>query len=151
MTHAPRRGLGSPGRFSVRRPLGALLAFACVAAMTVSGPWLAQSRPVPGSPNIVVFLTDDQRWDSLSVMPALQAQLVRRGRLFTDAMVPTSLCCPSRATILSGRYAHHTTVCAGMVSPEASAIPIASTAVTLVPSRVSMLSAESASQITGRA
>jgi arylsulfatase A-like enzyme len=74
--------------------------------MTVSGPWLAQSHPVPASPNIVVFLTDDQRWDSLTVMPALQAQLVRRGRLYTDAMVPTSLCCPSRATILSGLYAH---------------------------------------------
>jgi N-acetylglucosamine-6-sulfatase len=98
------------GRFSVRRPLGALLAFACVATMTVSGPWLAQSRPVPGAPNIVVFLTDDQRWDSLRVMPALQAQLVRRGRLFTDAMVPTSLCCPSRATILTGLYAHDTGV-----------------------------------------
>lgn len=90
--------------------MGALLAFACVAAMTVSGPWLAQSRPAPGAPNIVVFLTDDQRWDSLGVMPALQAQLVRRGRLFTDAMVPTSLCCPSRATILTGLYAHDTGV-----------------------------------------
>ena len=99
-----------PGRFSVRRPLGALLAFACVAVMTVSGPWLAQSRPAPGSPNIVLFLTDDQRWDSLQVMPALQAELVRKGRLYSDAMVPTSLCCPSRATILTGLYAHDTGV-----------------------------------------
>ena len=110
MSHASRRAAGRPGRFSVRRPLGALLAFACIAAMTVTGPWLAQSRPAPGAPNIVVFLTDDQRWDSLGVMPALQAELVRRGRLFADAMVPTSLCCPSRATILTGLYAHDTGV-----------------------------------------
>jgi arylsulfatase A-like enzyme len=84
--------------------------FVAAAAATASGPWLAQSRPLPTAPDIVIFLTDDQRWDSLDGMPALQDELVDRGRLYEQAMVPTSLCCPSRATILSGRYAHSTGV-----------------------------------------
>lgn len=104
------RGGRGGGRRRGRRALSALLVFAAVAAVTVSGPWLAQSRPLPGAPDIVVFLTDDQRWDSLDGMPALQDELVDRGRLYDRAMVPTSLCCPSRATILSGRYAHSTGV-----------------------------------------
>ena len=104
------RGGRGGGRRRGRRALSALLVLAAVSAMTVSGPWLAQSRPLPTAPDIVVFLTDDQRWDSLDGMPALQEELVDRGRLYEQAMVPTSLCCPSRATILSGRYAHSTGV-----------------------------------------
>ena len=57
-------------------------------------------------PNIVVVLTDDQRRDSMRYMPNVQRLLVDQGTRYTQAMVPTSLCCPSRATILSGRYAH---------------------------------------------
>ena len=61
-------------------------------------------------PNIVVILTDDQRRDSLTYMPAVQRLLVDQGTRYTNAMVPTSLCCPSRATILTGLYAHSTKV-----------------------------------------
>jgi N-acetylglucosamine-6-sulfatase len=61
-------------------------------------------------PNIVVILTDDQRRETLTYMPAVQRLLVDRGTRYTQAMVPTSLCCPSRATILTGRYAHSTKV-----------------------------------------
>src|SRR5918994_8003199 len=104
------RGARGGGRRPGPRVLSAVLVFAAAAAATVSGPWLAQSRPLPTAPDIVVFLTDDQRWDSLDGMPVLQDQLVDRGRLYEQAMVPTSLCCPSRATILSGRYAHSTGV-----------------------------------------
>lgn len=63
-------------------------------------------------PNIVFVLTDDQRWDQLSVMghPFLKTphidRLAREGALFTNAFVTTSLCSPSRASFLSGLYAH---------------------------------------------
>ena len=57
-------------------------------------------------PNVVVILTDDQRRDTMRYMPAVQRLLVDQGRRYTRAMVPTSLCCPSRATVLTGRYAH---------------------------------------------
>lgn len=59
----------------------------------------------PGErPNIVVILADDQRWDTLWAMPLLQETLVRFGVTFTNAFVSTPLCCPSRASFLSGGY-----------------------------------------------
>jgi len=61
-------------------------------------------------PNIVVILTDDQRWDTLWSMPNVQRLLVHHGVTFTNSFVSDSLCCPSRATILTGNYAHTTGV-----------------------------------------
>ncbi|HNT89080.1 MAG TPA: sulfatase [Candidatus Hydrogenedentes bacterium] len=64
-----------------------------------------------GGRNIVFILTDDQRFDALGMLnpyfetPALDA-LVQNGILFERAFVTTSLCSPSRASILSGQYAH---------------------------------------------
>ena len=59
-------------------------------------------------PNVVVILTDDQRRGTLAMMPEREKDLlVDRGtERYPRAMVPTSLCCPSRATILTGLYAH---------------------------------------------
>lgn len=74
---------------------------------------LTQPTPHPqrsDRPNVVLILTDDQRWDSLSVMPEVQRLLVRRGMTFRQAVVTNPLCCPSRATIFTGRYAHTTDV-----------------------------------------
>ena len=55
-------------------------------------------------PNIVLILTDDQRYDELQHMPTVKSQLIDRGVNFTRGFVSNSLCCPSRATILSGQY-----------------------------------------------
>jgi arylsulfatase A-like enzyme len=66
------------------------------------------SRDDRQRPNIVLIVTDDQRPETMRFMPALQRLLVERGTRYRKAMVPTSLCCPSRATILTGRYAHTT-------------------------------------------
>jgi arylsulfatase A-like enzyme len=61
-------------------------------------------------PNVVIVLTDDQRWDTLSAMPTVQSELVAKGVTFSNAFVVNPLCCPSRASILSGRYSHSTKV-----------------------------------------
>lgn len=67
-------------------------------------------------PNVVLILTDDQRWDTVDathglggnrVMPMLTSELVNSGITFTNGEVTTSLCCPSRASILTGMYAHN--------------------------------------------
>lgn len=70
-----------------------------------SGKPLRDAKP-PRRPNIVLILTDDQRADAISLMPFLQRELVQRGVVFANAVVSTPLCCPSRATLLTGRYAH---------------------------------------------
>jgi N-acetylglucosamine-6-sulfatase len=55
-------------------------------------------------------VTDDQRVGTLRWMPNVWKHIVQKGRRYPNAMVPTSLCCPSRASILTGLYAHSTTV-----------------------------------------
>ena len=66
--------------------------------------------PSSSPPNIVLVLTDDQRTGSMKRMPAVWSLIRRRGVRYPNAMAPTSLCCPSRASILTGLYAHHTRV-----------------------------------------
>ena len=58
-------------------------------------------------PNIVVLMTDDQTLDSMSVMPQTQKLLGEKGTTFTRSFVNYSLCCPSRATLYTGQYAHN--------------------------------------------
>jgi len=61
-------------------------------------------------PNIVLVVTDDERWDTIWAMPTVQSELVGKGTTFTNAFVENSLCCPSRASILTGRPSHSTGV-----------------------------------------
>lgn len=64
------------------------------------------NRPA-AKPNIVLVLADDQDAASLSVMDAVQRELVDEGTSFSNALVSLPQCCPSRATALSGQYAHN--------------------------------------------
>ena len=106
-------------RLSVRRP-GRLLAMAGVlVAVALAALAPAELGPVAGPvasatgaprPNVVLVVTDDQRADSLAGMRQVNALLAAHGVRFTNGMVPTNLCCPSRSTILTGLYAHHTRV-----------------------------------------
>jgi arylsulfatase A-like enzyme len=62
-------------------------------------------------PNIVVLLTDDQRWDQLgSWMPTVASDIAAKGVTFPNGFVINPLCCPSRATILTGQTSGHTGV-----------------------------------------
>jgi arylsulfatase A-like enzyme len=100
----------SSGTASHQR-LTAILAVLAIATSLggVRGPSTA-SAEASSRPNIVLILTDDQRWDSLWAMPAVQGNLVDRGVTFTNGFVVNSLCCPSRASILTGEYSHSTGV-----------------------------------------
>ena len=53
------------------------------------------------APNIVIVLTDDQRFDSLFSMRHVRGALAGKGLTFDRAFVSNSLCCPSRASILT--------------------------------------------------
>jgi N-acetylglucosamine-6-sulfatase len=61
----------------------------------------------PSRPNVVVIETDDQTLESLRIMPNVQNLLAARGVTFDSSFVSYSLCCPSRATFLTGQYAHN--------------------------------------------
>lgn len=58
-------------------------------------------------PNIILILTDDQRWDTLQYMSTVQNELIANGVEFTNAFASNPQCCPSRASILTGLYAHN--------------------------------------------
>ncbi len=67
--------------------------------------------------NVLVVLTDDQSYDSIPrsvpVMPYLQGRLSDprdHWLTFSNGFVNTPLCCPTRASMLRGAYAHHTGV-----------------------------------------
>lgn len=68
------------------------------------------ARAAPKHPNIVFILTHDMMLADVVVMPATRRLIGRGGVTFTNAFIDVSLCCPSRATILTGRYAQNTKV-----------------------------------------
>jgi N-acetylglucosamine-6-sulfatase len=67
------------------------------------------ARPGPRRPNIVFVLTDDLSENLVRYMPHV-LQMQRSGISFSNYFVSDSLCCPSRASILTGRYPHDTRV-----------------------------------------
>ncbi len=84
-------------------------------ALTCAAFWpFAAAADQPGTqrPNVVFVLTDDQRSSALSCMghPHLKTphidRLAAEGALFKNHFCTTSLCSPSRASILGGLYAH---------------------------------------------
>jgi arylsulfatase A-like enzyme len=58
-------------------------------------------------PNVLVFITDDQRADSMEAMPLTSKWFKEEGRWYPNAFSLTPVCCPSRASIFSGRYTHN--------------------------------------------
>src|SRR5436190_443376 len=71
----------------------------------------AQARPVgvgkDGRPNILVVMTDDQALTDVAQMPNVKRLLARQGTTFADAIDSFPLCCPARATFITGQYAHN--------------------------------------------
>jgi arylsulfatase A-like enzyme len=58
-------------------------------------------------PNVIVVETDDQNFTDMFVMSQTLGLLGARGTTFDNAYVSYPLCCPSRATFLTGQYAHN--------------------------------------------
>lgn len=70
--------------------------------------------PAPASapfrPNVVVVMTDDQTFEDMAAMPRTRRLIGDAGATFTRSYVSYPLCCPSRATFLTGQYAHNSGV-----------------------------------------
>lgn len=65
-------------------------------------------QPGP-TPNIIVILVDDLDAlpQTLTTMPNVQNLLVSQGMSFSNMIAPKALCCPSRASLLTGQYVHN--------------------------------------------
>ena len=86
-----------------------LAALATVALLAL--PASAPARPVKadrdGRPNILVVMTDDQAAADVAQMPNVRKLLAKQGTTFANAVDSFPLCCPSRATFITGQYAHN--------------------------------------------
>jgi arylsulfatase A-like enzyme len=67
----------------------------------------AAAASVAERPNVLIILTDDQRTDTMQVMPRTQGWFGAGGTAFSNAFATTPLCCPSRANVMTGQYAHN--------------------------------------------
>src|SRR5262245_46420471 len=89
------------------RALG-LLATAVTSLLLLSA--AAPAGTTATRPNVVVIMTDDQTLESLRVMTNVRKLIADQGTTFDNFFVSFPLCCPSRASFLSGRYSHNTGV-----------------------------------------
>jgi arylsulfatase A-like enzyme len=117
---APQSG-PSPALTRARLILAAALAalLAILAFAATSGTEVARSADE--RPSFVVIQTDDETLDQLyaslnvggidvQAMPYTQALIAGRGVTFNRYYVPYPLCCPSRVSLLTGRYSHNNNV-----------------------------------------
>ncbi|MGH7771152.1 MAG: sulfatase-like hydrolase/transferase [Candidatus Binatia bacterium] len=80
------------------------------AVAVISGLGFTQSFAQDKQPNIIFILADDLNVETMTHLPRLQSLLATRGTTFKSFFVSLALCCPSRASILRGQYAHNTEI-----------------------------------------
>jgi arylsulfatase A-like enzyme len=91
--------------------VGGLLATGLAATLTQPAGAMAPVAEAlsPTPPNILIINTDDQRYlETLEVQPFIRSYFADGGTEYTNGMVSTTLCCPSRTSLFSGRYSHNT-------------------------------------------
>lgn len=114
-TRPDARGRGVLGALQAvpRRRLydAILIAGLSALALCLSVPRSARafSGPPAGRPNVLVFLTDDQRYDEVDFMPFVVDELKKEGTVFVNAFVSNPVCCPVRASLLAGGFYSHWT------------------------------------------
>jgi arylsulfatase A-like enzyme len=94
--------------------LVALMAIA-TSVFAIVGPGAGREREAvaqtdPSGPDLVLIVLDDGRRELLRYMPNVRRHLIRKGIEFTNGYVVNPVCCPSRASILTGLYSHSTGV-----------------------------------------
>src|SRR5918997_1653860 len=96
--------------------LAVLLAAGCSGPGTAREETQAPTQPpvgqeeaseAPDRPNIIFVLADDLDLASAGLMPNLRSLLAQEGATFENALVSYPICCPSRATTLTGLYSHN--------------------------------------------
>jgi arylsulfatase A-like enzyme len=78
-----------------------------LAALALVGTPPTHPRAAPRRYNVVVLMSDDQTLESMRVMRRTRISLGRAGATFNNHFVSYPLCCPSRATYLTGQFMHN--------------------------------------------
>ena len=101
---------------------------ACLFLAAVALPARAAVAAQPARPNVVLILSDDQHWRDYAFLghaqlrtPALD-RLAAESLVFTRGYVPSSLCCPSLASLITGHYPHEHLI-TGNDPPEQPGVP----------------------------
>ena len=87
-------------------------AFTLAFALAYVSTSFSQSKP----PNVVMIVSDDQGWGDYSFMghPQIKTphldKLASQSLVYRRGYVPSSLCCPSLASLLTGKYPHQTKI-----------------------------------------
>lgn len=116
---APRRDNGVTGTRTV--PALALFALALALALALAGSLLVGTGPTQAAeserrtdppdasvpPNLVVVMADDMRADDLRFAPSIRRLVAQRGIRFENSFSSYPLCCPARASFLTGAYPHN--------------------------------------------
>lgn len=89
-----------------RRPAALAAAVLALAAALALGTATHDAEGAPGD-NVIFILTDDQAASEIAAMPNTQTMVGGQGITFTRAYIPYPLCCPSRASMLTGEYMHN--------------------------------------------
>lgn len=86
----------------------AVLAVGVVAVAAARGAGGPTDRTASADrPNVLVIVTDDARAETLEAMPKTRRWIADAGVTYTNGFATTPSCCPSRASIFSGRYVHN--------------------------------------------
>jgi arylsulfatase A-like enzyme len=94
----------------------ALAALGTAAYATADQAQIPLAGPATGlastKPNIIFILTDDQdlQLNSLSYMPLVKKHLIEQGTFYKRHFCTSAVCCPSRASLWTGKLAHNTNV-----------------------------------------
>ena len=96
----------------MKRRLGLVIVAALVAAAVGAvgvhrSGGAARAAAAPARPNVVVLETDDQTLAEMEVLPNVRRLIGDAGVTFDNNFDSFSLCCPSRATFLTGQYSHN--------------------------------------------
>jgi N-acetylglucosamine-6-sulfatase len=85
----------------------AIIVLVLVAGATYTA---TSTRLFKDSPNVIIILTDDMDNSLIPYMPKTNQLIGEQGATFSNYFITTPLCCPSRASMLRGQYAHNTDI-----------------------------------------
>lgn len=97
-------------RLNRKRSFLALLALAILISMGIYAVTAVPQTEIPEKPNIVFIVADDLDLASMAELPKMKTLMADEGTTFSNHFVSLALCCPSRASMLCGQYAHNTGV-----------------------------------------